>query len=476
MLLLAFFASAEPAGADWVDNWMKGTTASYTGPNYFEGQKRNFGSFGAFSVRQYALGREPLAGFTPPSLHLGCGGIDVFMGGWNFMNFQYLVTKFKKIISAAPAFAFQYALSSISPQITSVMNRLESASDLLNQVQLDDCKASRTIGVFAVDALEGKKNAMSKAWAGMKEATGTDSLYQTAKTALMSGSDSGTPEKPSPGDLQDLNSGCPRAIRDLVGHSSLLEYMGAKGYLPNTPGLISFLRGYVGDVVFKWSSSRKKGDMTAVLLPWCGGENEASFKAFVDGTAWENPGTNGLRQCRQMTGTNIRAEVEKAITDTYTNMVRGAKSSSAAEAVINMIPFPVYDQLRACYMLNDPAASSAILGMIYEPASYGLGYALLTNVYTETIKAISLIEYNEIKVCRLNAGNSQKNRCFICKDSSLEDALDGFKKNIRRRMQEARQIWANQQRIYAGTMNLLLNVKAINKRTIVNRILGGRHK
>jgi len=76
------------ARAGFVDDWI--TQKSETSPGYFEGQKRGYFTGGSFSAR-WPQTRDYLASFEPPRLKFGCGGIDAFMGGFSFMNFEYLV-------------------------------------------------------------------------------------------------------------------------------------------------------------------------------------------------------------------------------------------------------------------------------------------------------------------------------------------------------------------------------------------------
>ena len=98
------------ARAGFVDDWI--TQKSETSPGYFEGQKRGYFTGGSFSAR-WPQTRDYLVSFEPPRLKFGCGGIDAFMGGFSFMNFEYLVQKLQRIIQAAPAAAFDLALKNL---------------------------------------------------------------------------------------------------------------------------------------------------------------------------------------------------------------------------------------------------------------------------------------------------------------------------------------------------------------------------
>ena len=94
--------------AGWVDDWLQQKTE--TSPGYFEGQKRGYFTGGSFSAR-WQQSNDYLFTAMPPKIKAGCGGIDVFLGGFSYLNFEYLVTKLQRIMQAAPAAAFDIALN-----------------------------------------------------------------------------------------------------------------------------------------------------------------------------------------------------------------------------------------------------------------------------------------------------------------------------------------------------------------------------
>jgi len=110
-----------------------------SGPSYFESQKRGYFTFGSFSGR-YDYGTLHPISISMPSINLGCGGIDIFLGGFGFTGLDYLVQKFQRLIQMAPAVAFHIALNTISPQLRGIITEIESIITLLNQLQLDECK------------------------------------------------------------------------------------------------------------------------------------------------------------------------------------------------------------------------------------------------------------------------------------------------------------------------------------------------
>ena len=72
--------------AAWVDDWLQQKTT--TSPNYFSGQQRGYYSGGSFNARWPNSTSYPVT-VEMPRIKSGCGGIDVFMGGFSFMNTDY---------------------------------------------------------------------------------------------------------------------------------------------------------------------------------------------------------------------------------------------------------------------------------------------------------------------------------------------------------------------------------------------------
>ncbi|MCP4339036.1 MAG: hypothetical protein GY799_09170, partial [Desulfobulbaceae bacterium] len=86
--------------AAWVDDWLQQKTT--TSPNHFSGQQRGYYSGGSFNARWPNTSTYPVT-VEMPRVKSGCGGIDVFMGGFSFMNTDYLVDKLQGILTNAAA-------------------------------------------------------------------------------------------------------------------------------------------------------------------------------------------------------------------------------------------------------------------------------------------------------------------------------------------------------------------------------------
>lgn len=117
-------------------------------PKAYEGQSRGYFVGGSASVR-WGFQEQPLVSFTPPSLKVGCSGIDLVMGGFSYLNFEHLVQKLQAILSAAPAFAFKIALKTLCESCDNVITALENIANIINQLNVDSCQAAKAIGGWA---------------------------------------------------------------------------------------------------------------------------------------------------------------------------------------------------------------------------------------------------------------------------------------------------------------------------------------
>lgn len=133
-----------------LDDFLSGTPAQkfdYASPSSISSQVRGYYNFGGATVRNYsAMGQIRPFHIETPSIHSGCSGVDIVFGGFSYLNLQYLVEKLKKIATAAPAFVFQLALSTLCKDCEQIAQSLDAIADAINQLNFDGCKAAVNFG------------------------------------------------------------------------------------------------------------------------------------------------------------------------------------------------------------------------------------------------------------------------------------------------------------------------------------------
>ena len=116
-----------------------GVAANITGPSAFRGQQAGYYTLGNIYLR---VPQETLRPVTVqlPSFRAGCGGIDIYSGGFSYVNSSQLVSFMKSVANNASAFAFQVALETISPVISEKIGELQSVSQRINQFAMNSCE------------------------------------------------------------------------------------------------------------------------------------------------------------------------------------------------------------------------------------------------------------------------------------------------------------------------------------------------
>lgn len=452
LCLLTFSPGA--VQADWVSDWLNDSVTSYTGPSYIEAGRRGYLSFGSVSTRTL-MTTDRLVTFTPPSVNFGCGGIDIFLGGFSFLDFDYLVDKLQRIISAAPAFAFEYALRSICEQCGTIIDALENTQDLLNSLQLSDCQASRWLGYYLASKTgfnpEAQKEKTKAEAAKLATLTSTvrnwkDWVDQHLKNAP-------TPGQLSSSENQDLNKDCPSYITDLLTsidstHGSLIHYICQNRFASYGEELEALLRGYIGDVTFYQSNGR----WLISVIPGCGSKNIAHpLEAMATGNALVNPlktspsdtldAELGTQSCTEYQSFYPSAKplteiVREKLKSAYIKTIDRQNLSTDEINLMALLPAPVYNYIKQLYIYDAPTA--AVL-YISDAAAEGFAYTLLTMVYAETQKAVSIIN-NYLNECENDLTDDKS--CIVCTEGDgLRAHLKDFQTKIIGKLRSARSDW-----------------------------------
>jgi conjugative transfer pilus assembly protein TraH len=137
------------------------------------------GMFIKAPVRSYQL-----LSITPPSISEGCGGIDLYLGGFSFINKAQFTQMLRNIGNNAVGYAFNLALQTFAPQIYSTMQDLQKVIQKINQASINSCHAAQT----AVNGLVGVLTENSaKGCQAIAMARGIVSDYKDAERYCQSG-------------------------------------------------------------------------------------------------------------------------------------------------------------------------------------------------------------------------------------------------------------------------------------------------
>ena len=134
-----------------------GFSSNITSAQSYQTQQAGYYTGGSLflrsSVRNTQLGYIEL-----PNVRPGRCDIDLFTGGFSFINSDALIAAGKNILNNAVAYSFNLALESAAPQIANVMQKLQQEANRINNMNINSCET----GIALVGAMWPKTEAAQK--------------------------------------------------------------------------------------------------------------------------------------------------------------------------------------------------------------------------------------------------------------------------------------------------------------------------
>lgn len=118
-----------------------GFSNNVTAPHAYQGQQAGYYTGGSLFARS-SVRDVQIAQVDLPSLRSGCGGIDMYMGGFSFVNSQQLVAAFKNVINNAGGYAFTLAMESQMPEVASAMKYINNMANDINRLNINSCETA----------------------------------------------------------------------------------------------------------------------------------------------------------------------------------------------------------------------------------------------------------------------------------------------------------------------------------------------
>jgi hypothetical protein len=186
-----------------------------------------------------------LVNAVPPSLKMGCGGIDINLGALGLLNFDQFGKLFEALMGPAGVmFAAQLALSALCPQCAQVLQQLMNLANQLNQMQISKCGAVQLAGVMGQKTGEwihdkivgGEEDNWMKAFDNAVASVGNllGALNQQISKWCPNG---------KCGAALILQGGC--IVDRAVGETTVANFLGL-----DNQRLAAVVRGFLGDVCF----------------------------------------------------------------------------------------------------------------------------------------------------------------------------------------------------------------------------------
>ena len=369
---------------DWVDDWIQQSTLSL--PNTYQTQRRGYVTGGKLSLR-YQQNREHLVSVSPPSYKAGCGGIDLFGGAVNFLNADMLKQHFVDIISNAETYLFDLGLNVECEACAKSIKSLKAIIDRLNQLQIDDCAASKAVVAYTANATGlGESEANTEAvndflvGSGIVDENGqrVDSYYQVSKKS--NGRPISQVLQQNGTSKQQLVSGCPPDMRQIYfSEGTLLENLARQ--MGIDAGKVELMRAMAGDVYI--SSDLEYGAIAA-----CPQNNPRNIDAVIYGDFYSR--RNG--QCEKVDHITLGGIQYPSIFDwarqniieVATAMAEKSELSTANVAFVDTVPQPAMVNITVdMIMAGDDFDADAMADKYAYTASLIFAYSLLRDLYND---------------------------------------------------------------------------------------------
>lgn len=270
ILVFLLIINSQISAGNWVDDWVDQSSSS--GSTYYESQKRGYYSGGRYSARWRNSTEYPIS-VQLPRLRSGCGGIDLFMGGFSFLDPEYLMQKLQRALQSAPAVAFDLALKEACPDCANTIKELESMINKLNQLQMSECSSAQALVKYTgVDEIIGNK--LNIAAQGIGSVAGTAKGWLNMNEEIKTNND-----KPITTPQQKIASiaHCPVAFKEILAPGSLLNNLAIKKGLGE---YVSHMRALIGDV----NISEKDGSWVGHYIKPCPNTNSWDIEGLLTGT------------------------------------------------------------------------------------------------------------------------------------------------------------------------------------------------
>ena len=273
-----------------------------------------------------------------PGFRAGCGGIDLFTGGFSHIRSEELIGALRNIGASMGSYAFMLAIQTVSPQIYNILNELNALANKINQTNINSCEAAATM----VGGLWPKSDIASKhLCTAMGSNLGALSDWASARQSC--GAEGRREE------LLKGKMGEERYKHMLVGEFNLAwKAIQRNDFLAADKALAEFFLSLSGTII-----SRKNGeDFEIITLPSLADREELLTALLHGGNAkiYRCDGGDAENRCLNPTLTEItvaegdalRQKVSKVLESMVTKIYEDVAPTEAEKAFLNSTRLPVY--------------------------------------------------------------------------------------------------------------------------------------
>ncbi len=174
-----------------------GMVSNTTAPHAYQGQQAGYYSGGSLYARN-SVRNVQLVQVELPSVRAGCGGIDVFAGGFSFINSKEAINMMRNIMNNSKGYAFKLTLAEVTPLLKNISSDVENVANFINQGNINTCAAGEGLvgGLWPKTRAAqqqvcqdvGSNTGIFKDWAEAKQGCTSDDLSYNFDSTMQTGS------------------------------------------------------------------------------------------------------------------------------------------------------------------------------------------------------------------------------------------------------------------------------------------------
>jgi len=318
-----------------------GFDGNITSGSAYQGQAGGYYSGGSFYLRNQVKNLQ-IMHIDAPSFRSGCGGIDLFMGGFSFIDAKQLVAFFQKIMSNAAGYALNLALETEVPEIAHAMQYLQQIAQKINDANVNSCE-------MAEDLVGGlwPKNRASQQQICQDIGSQHNEFSDWAAARQECGSGTAFPDK-----INEASKDPNYKDKVTVNKNLVWDAILKNGFLTGDHELAEFFMSLSGTVTYD-----DKGSAT-VYYPLT--NNRDIIKAILTGGSAQIYVCDEVEKCLKphLSEINIRKEdglnqrVVKIINELVDNVQNDAPITNIQKGFLNSITIPVLKMITVSLSLG----------------------------------------------------------------------------------------------------------------------------
>lgn len=157
-LVLTFSYRTNAGIDDKIKNWFEQQNyINVTDPGIYEGQSARYSTLGGLSTRAPITQPFRFVDIQTPKFSAGCGGIDFYSGGFSAINADQFIQNLRSIGQNAQSLAFMLAIQIVSPQLSGVMEDIQTWSNKYLNMNMDSCAAATKMVGGSMDFFGAKE-------------------------------------------------------------------------------------------------------------------------------------------------------------------------------------------------------------------------------------------------------------------------------------------------------------------------------